>query len=101
MFDPVLFKLPEEIKSLLSFCNDVISVSCPLQVIANVCSKEFKGVSDGDWIAIYLYGCFGKWPKSKVNNEFLGFGCVELEVIVRTPIYSLVHHHAVLCFIIV
>jgi len=37
----------------------------------------------------------------KVNNEFLGLGCVELELFVRTPIYSLVQYYVVLGFIIV
>jgi len=37
----------------------------------------------------------------KVNNEFLGLGCVELELFVRTPIYSLVQYYVLLGFIIV
>ena len=66
ILDLVFFKLSKEVKSLLSFCNDVLSVSFPLQVIAYVCYKEFERVSGGDGVSICLYGYFWIWHASEL-----------------------------------
>ena len=47
---PELLELTEMEKSLLSFFVDVVCVYFPFEVIADVGSKEFECVSDGDGV---------------------------------------------------
>lgn len=87
------------VQLLLSYCNDVFSVSVPLQVIFNVCSKVFKRVSGDEGVSVYSYGYFWIWRATEVNSEFLGLGCVE-QVVTACPLSdSLGHLGAVQGFI--
>ena len=60
-------------KSLLGFFVDVVCVYFPFEVIADVGSKEFECVSDGDGFTFNEHRSFGGWLASWVDDEFRCF----------------------------
>ena len=70
---PELLELTEMEKSLLGFFVDVVCVYFPFEVIADVGSKEFECVSDGDGFTFNEHRSFGGWLASWVDDEFRCF----------------------------
>lgn len=66
-------ELSEMEKSLLGFSIDVVCVCPPFEVVADVDSKEFECVSDGDGFTFNEHRCFGGWLASWVDDEFFCF----------------------------
>lgn len=43
----MLFQLPEEIRSLLDFFDDVLGADIPFQRVTDVYAEEFEGIRQG------------------------------------------------------
>jgi len=68
-----LLELSEMKKSLLGFIVDMICVDFPFKVIANVDSKKFELISDGNGFTFNEHRSFGGWLTSQIDDEFFCF----------------------------
>lgn len=68
-----LLELSEMEESLLGFFVDVVCVYFPFEVVADVGSKEFESVSDGDGFTFNEHRSFGGRLASWVDDKLFCF----------------------------
>lgn len=86
---------------MVGLFNYVSGVFLPFECVADVGAKEFVRVCNGCGFSGDVEGCLVRWVPSEVCDEFLGFGSVELEVVVLAPGDCLGHLFTVVSLIIV